>query len=238
MSKKFLRDAINLVVGKQAEEIADLLDSKKHVNEFLIAKKLNLTINQTRNILYKLSEKGFVSFLRKKDRRKGWYTYFWRIETIKTLEFLMDVIHKKIEQIDYQIKSRETKDFYVCEKCGIEFNEENALLHNFTCSECGSVFSAKDNSKLIRELKKQKEKLQEELSLVEQEYKQEKEKEDKKKEKEIKKEEAIRKKALKKARKKREALKKKKKTKRKPRRIIRKKTKKVSKKKFKKKKRR
>ena len=74
MLKKFLKEVIVIVVGKQAEEIADLLDSSKHVNEFSIAKKLDITINQTRNILYKIADKGLVSSIRKKDKKKGWYT--------------------------------------------------------------------------------------------------------------------------------------------------------------------
>jgi len=73
MLKDLLKEVVAIVAGKQAEEIADILDSKKHVNEFLIAKKLGITINQTRNILYKLSDFGLVSFIRKKDKRKGWY---------------------------------------------------------------------------------------------------------------------------------------------------------------------
>ena len=51
-------------------EIVDLLYGKANVNEFLIAKKLNVTINQARNILYKLGDEGLVSFIRKKDKKK------------------------------------------------------------------------------------------------------------------------------------------------------------------------
>ena len=98
-----------IVAGKQAEELADLLDSKKHVNEFVIAKKLDITINQTRNILYKISNYGLVSFIRKKDKRKGWYTYFWKIEILKSLEFLRGILIKRIDQISYQVKSKTTK---------------------------------------------------------------------------------------------------------------------------------
>ena len=42
MLSKFLKEVVVILVGKQSEPIADLLDSKKHVNEFLIAKKLGL----------------------------------------------------------------------------------------------------------------------------------------------------------------------------------------------------
>src|SRR3990167_1703188 len=111
MLAKFLKDVVVILVGKQAEPIADLLDSKKHVNEFLIAKKLGLTINQTRNILYKIADHGLVSSVRKKDKRKGWYTYFWKLENLKVLEFLKNILTKKIDNIANQIRSRETKVF-------------------------------------------------------------------------------------------------------------------------------
>ena len=187
MLKKLLEEVVVLVVGKQAEEIANLLDSKKHVNEFLIAKKLDITINQTRNILYKISDHGLVSSIRKKDKRKGWYTYFWKIEILKSLEFLKNTLKKRIDQYEHQIKSRETKEFYVCETCNIEFNEENALIHDFTCMECGKIFIKRDNTKILKEFKKHLDRLKKELAVVDEEISKEEEKEEKRKEKEAKK---------------------------------------------------
>ncbi|MFA5071845.1 MAG: hypothetical protein WC511_05805 [Candidatus Pacearchaeota archaeon] len=190
MLQKFLKDAISSVVGKPADEVVDLLDGKKYTNEFLIAKKLDLTINQTRNILYKVSDFGLVSFIRKKDKRKGWYTYFWKIEIIKCLEFLKSTIQKKIEQIKFQIKSRETKEFYTCEPCNIEFTEESALVHNFVCNECGSIVTRKDNSPVIKEYTKELDKLNKELAIVDEDLNSEKEKTEKTKVRFLKKEEA------------------------------------------------
>jgi transcription factor E len=79
MQTKLLSEVVNEIAGKQASDILNLLIGKKDVNEFLIAKKLKLTINQVRNILYKLSNFNLVTFTRKKDKKKGWYTYFWGI---------------------------------------------------------------------------------------------------------------------------------------------------------------
>lgn len=180
-----------IVVGKQTEEIVDMLDPKNYINEFVLAKKLDLTINQTRNILYKISDYGLVSSIRKKDKRKGWYTYFWKIEALKSLEFLKNNLNKKINQFNNQIKSRETKRFYVCERCGIEVSEENALLYNFICNECGAVFTLKNNAKLIRDFKKHSERLKKDLELVNQEIKLEREKLEKRKFRELKKEAKI-----------------------------------------------
>jgi transcription factor E len=187
MLKNFLKEVISIAVGKPAEEIVDLLDTDKYVNEFIIAKKLGLTINQARNILYKISDHGLVSSIRKKDKKKGWYTYFWKIEVLKSLEFLREIVLKNINQLKNQIKSRETKRFYVCERCNIEYNEENAMLHDFTCNECGEVFSAKDNEKILKEFKRNEEKYENKLKLINNEINIEKEKLEKIKMKEIRK---------------------------------------------------
>jgi transcription factor E len=187
MLKDFLKEILVILVGKQSEEIVNLLDGDKYVNEFVIAKKINLTINQTRNILYKISDFGLVSSIRKKDKKKGWYTYFWKIEVLKSLEFLKEITAKNLTQLKNQIKSRETKRFYVCERCNVEFTEENAMLRDFTCNECGEVFSVKSNEKLLKEFKKNEEKLENKIKLIEEEIRKEKEKLDKIKQKEIKK---------------------------------------------------
>jgi transcription factor E len=191
MLNKFLKEIVTSLAGKQSEGIIDLFDGKKYVNEFIIAKKLNLTINQTRNILYKISDYGLVSFIRKKDKKKGWYTYFWKIEILKNLEFLRENLLKKMEQIQHQIASRKTKEFYVCEKCNIEFNEETALVHNFMCNECGEIMSRKDNAPAIKEYNKELYKLRKELELVDEELRIEKEKLEKSKAREMKKEEKL-----------------------------------------------
>ncbi len=187
MLKKFLIEVIISIVGKQGEGLVELLDSKKHVNEFIIAKKLDFTINQTRNLLYKISDQGLVSSIRKKDKKKGWYTYFWKIEVLKSLEFLKGILLKNINQIDHQLKSRQEKQFYVCERCSIEITEENALLHDFICDECGEVYSLKDNTLVVRDLQRARSKLAKQLKLVKEEIQKEKERLDKIKIRELKK---------------------------------------------------
>jgi transcription factor E len=227
MLDKFLKEVVTIIVGKYAEPIVDLLNNKKHVNEFLIAKKLDITINQTRNILYKLSDNGLVSSVRKKDKKKGWYTYFWKIEIIKALEFLRNTRLKQMTNMNNQIKNRESKQFYICERCNIEVNEETALLYNFTCNECGEVFTLRDNSKILKELRKNSYKLGIEIKLINEELEKENAKIEKQKMKAIKKEEKAKKKARAKKRKlakkvKKPIKKKKKKVKRKVKKKIRK----------------
>lgn len=167
--REFLREAISIAVGKSSEQISDLLYNKDHINEFLIAKKLELTINQTRNLLYKISDYGLVSSIRKKDKKKGWYTYFWRINVIRTLEFLKGILNNYIENLENQIKSREEKQFYECKNCKKEFNEENSLHYDFQCTECGRILTLKNNKNILKEYKKELLDIQRKVSKINEE---------------------------------------------------------------------
>jgi len=180
MQINFLKKVVENTAGLDAVRIVDLLFGKKDVNEFLIAKKLNLTINQTRNLLYRLSNLGIINSIRKKDKRKGWYIYFWTFNVLKSLEVLRDTISNEINELKNQLISKKQKRFYKCKTCGREVNEESALLTDFICGECGEVYDLADNTQMIQESAKQIEKLQKELNSINSEINEEYGKKDKK----------------------------------------------------------
>lgn len=155
MLEKFLKEYVSIVAGSGTDKIVDVLFNKKNVNEFLIAKKLNLTINQTRNILYKLADSGLVRFMRKKDLKSGgWYTYFWTLDEYKCLVNYRASINNEISIQENVLTARKTKQFYICKNCNIEVSDEHALLNEFTCAECGEVYSLKDPIEGIKEIEK------------------------------------------------------------------------------------
>lgn len=198
MQIKLLNEILSNVIGKQAGEIVNLLVGKKNVNEFIIAKKLKLTINQVRNILYKLSDAGLISFTRKKDKRKGWYTYFWTLNVGKSLELLASNVNRELDNLRNQLKNRESKRFYFCNTCKTEVNEETALLHNFTCEECGEVYQLQTDRKIINDLVAKIKRLEASLAVIEDELSKIEVKESKKKHKLEKKLSKIKKKSVKK----------------------------------------
>ncbi len=187
MQIKFLKLIIEHLAGKQAVPIVDLLATKKDVNEFLIAKKLDLTINQTRNILYRLSDFGLVSFIRKKDKRKGWYIYFWTLNVHESLNLLWKKLNQELSQLNSQLKCRKEKRYYNCNTCCVEVTEEVALLNNFTCPECEEVYELSENEKIIKKIERGISKLEREIKFVSEERDKEGEKIQKKKAKKIKK---------------------------------------------------
>jgi len=172
------------------ERLARDKQSRTYLARSLIAKKMKLTINQTRNILYKLGDEGLVGFIRKKDSKKGgWYTYFWTLNPEKGMMRYKESLLKNMETINNQIKSKRTERFFFSPNCSIEFNEETALLNEYTCPECGEILQLKDNSKEIVVLEKEIIKLNGLLAGVDAEIKLIQEKDEKIKFKKIKVEE-------------------------------------------------
>ncbi len=163
---RLLQGLVEELAGVGASVIVEILYNKKDVNEFNIAKRMNLTINQVRNILYKLSADGLVSFIRKKDKRKGWYIYYWTLGSEKCLVKLEQALMKKIADLNALLRSRETKRFYVCKPCGIEVSEEKALEHGFSCEECAEVYELADNTPSIRDTKAKITKTEKDLQMI------------------------------------------------------------------------
>lgn len=153
MQENLIKEIVISIIDKIGEKIVDILYKKKNVNEFLISKKLNLTINQTRNLLYKLLDKGLVSFIRKKDRKKGgWYTYFWTLNTRRSLELLKDQQFQKMRLLEEELKKRKIDRFYYCPATDSEYSEQEALENNFISPETGEVLQLKDNKQYIDQL--------------------------------------------------------------------------------------
>ena len=207
MQEKLLSDLVEKLAGENSGLIVGILFNKKNVNEFLIAKRMELTINQVRNILYKLSNFGLVSFIRKKDNRKGWYIYYWTLNTEKSLAMIEKSLKDKIDSLEKSLNSRETERFFICKSCGIEVTEEKALEMGFSCEECAEIYELAENTKNIKDLKSKKTKIKNELETIKTELdkvreklRKKKERANKKEEKELEKEKARKKEERKKAR--------------------------------------
>lgn len=189
MQVKLLHDLIEEMTGPGNGRIVEILFGKRDVNEFSISKKMELTINQVRNILYKLSADGLVSFNRKKDKRKGWYIYYWTLDTEKCLAKLEQSLLQKIVNLKGVLKNRETLRYYVCKSCNIEVTEDKALDGGFLCDECAEVYELSDNSGPIKETTLHIARVEKQLKLIQDELSNVREKEKKKRGRIVKKEE-------------------------------------------------
>ena len=117
----------------------------------------------TRNMLYRLYDSNLVSFIRKKDKKKGWYIYYWTFNTKNIKHILKDIKKKKLERLKERLNREKGVDFYTCGNGCIRLDFEQATDFEFKCPECGSLLNLEDNSKKIEEIKKEIAKLEKEL---------------------------------------------------------------------------
>ncbi|MEM2933252.1 MAG: hypothetical protein QW622_03560 [Candidatus Pacearchaeota archaeon] len=166
-----LKELVSKIAGKSSEPIVDVLFNKSNVNEFKIADNLKLTINQTRNILYRISNFGILDFTRKKEKRKGkgWYTYFWTLNVVKALEVYGKIKMKELELLEQILKSHQMKQFYTCSQDKIEMSEETAMQHSFMCPECGLLLQPIAKEKKLKEINSKIENVKNSLQAVKEE---------------------------------------------------------------------
>ncbi|MBU0760620.1 MAG: hypothetical protein KJ600_03480 [Nanoarchaeota archaeon] len=208
--KKLLKKIITDYAGPDAEKLVDFLYKKQNVNEFAIAKKLEMTINQTRNMLYKLADSGLVQFIRKKDKKKGgWYTYFWTLKAKRSVIKYKEKIANEIEVLKNNLQRLQREQHFFCKNCELEYSEENALTNDYTCPECGETLEMKDTTKINIQIESQTKRLKDTLERIEKEISLIEEKELKTKEKRIKGEQKEKEEERKRRRKEREKEKKK-----------------------------
>lgn len=186
---KFIVELVEEVAGKESVSLVNLMSSKP-VSEFKLADKLKDTVNRIRNHLYKLNSHNLVDFIRKKDRRKGWYIYYWAFDKNKAMGLVLSLKKKKIENLKNQLQREKECDYFVCKADGTRLAQEEAMEQNFRCPECADLLTRDENAKRIDRVKREINKLETEILEINDIL-------NKEREKELKKEERARKRARK-----------------------------------------
>ena len=156
-------DFIVELVGTDIIPLIRLLKNKKNVSEFKLADMMNITVNQTRNMLYRLYNHNLVTFTRKKDKRKGWYIYYWTLDMNSLKNELLAFKRRKLAEFKARLDKETESSHLVCPAGCTRMNMEIALEHNFTCPECGQVMQEQNNNRTIDNLKARISELEEEL---------------------------------------------------------------------------
>lgn len=166
-----INELITEIAGAETVKLVDFLRDKVHVSEFKIANVLNISVNQVRNLLYRLDEHNLVSFIRKKDKKKGWYEYYWTVDLVKAKNAIVERKREKIATIRKTLKDEQVKQYYYCPNGCMRVNPEEALELQFKCPECDAIFKQEDvavrQEKMHMELKKLQTDLQEATTAVE-----------------------------------------------------------------------
>lgn len=164
--QKQIEEAITEISSKEGFKVYKLLKGKENVNEFLIAEKLKITINQIRNIIYKFEKYDLVSSTRKKDRKKGWYIYFFTPNKKQIEELVINLKKDRIKIFKERLDRELNHEYYSCPNKCIRMTLENAMENNFMCHECGSLLGPENKEKNIKRIKKEIKIIDDELKKI------------------------------------------------------------------------
>ena len=158
-----IEDVVSKVAGEDVVRLIKALKNKKNVSEFTLADSIKKEINLTRNMLYRLYDSSLVSFIRKKDKKKGWYIYYWTFNTDRIKYLAKQIKKQRLEQLRERLEREKSSSFFTCKNQCIRLNFEQATDFEFKCPECGELLDQVDNTQKKAELEKEINKLEKEL---------------------------------------------------------------------------
>jgi len=156
ISNNIIDYVIKEVAGERAIELVSYLKNKKNISEFKIADVLKKDIKEIRTTLYLLVNHNVVSSIRKKDKKKGWYIYYWTLNTDQIKYLFKNLKVKKLETLKERLEREKSSLFFVCENKCIRLNFDQAIEFEFKCPECGLLMNQENNKEIIEGLEKEK----------------------------------------------------------------------------------
>ena len=155
------------ISGEEGLILYKLLKMKNNVSEFILADKLKKSINQVRNLLYKFDVYNLITSTRKKDRKKGWYVYYWTFVEQRAKDAIVLIKKQELTKLKSQVEREKSYNFFMCPKKCIRLTYETAMENQFQCLECGSILMPENNTKTIKNLEKEINDLEKEIQKYE-----------------------------------------------------------------------
>lgn len=155
LTNKLVHEIVCQVVGEDVVPVVEYLKEKKNISEFRIAESLNEEVNRIRNMLYRLHTHNLVTYIRKKDKLKGWYISYWTLNPRAALTIQTKIHIAQIEGLKERLKREEDNlnGFFICPNLCSRLNLDSGLEYEFKCPECGTLMKQQDNQKTIERLK-------------------------------------------------------------------------------------
>jgi len=163
ISNKIIEDVVSEVAGEDVIPLVNVLKNKKNVSEFKLAEYVKKEVNAVRNMLYRLYDVNLVSFVRKKDKKKGWYIYYWTFDTKKIKYLLTSLKKKKIIKLKERLEREKANKFDSCKSQCVRLDFDQAMNFEFKCPECGELINQENNFEEIKKIEKDIKTLEAEL---------------------------------------------------------------------------
>jgi transcription factor E len=163
LTNKVVEQVVLATAGEDVIPLVAALKNKKNYSEFKLAENLKIEVNQVRNMLYRLLKHNLVSFIRRKDKRKGWYIYYWTFRLKQIKNVMKQLKKQRIEKLRDRLLREKNEQFFTCRRRCMRMNFEKASDFLFKCPECGKLLEQEDNSEKIEAIEKEIKGLEREL---------------------------------------------------------------------------
>ncbi|ACV48442.1 MULTISPECIES: transcription factor [Halomicrobium] len=130
-----------------------------------LAEELGLELNDVRRALFILYENDLASYRRLRDEDSGWLTYLWTFKYENIPEKLEEEMHRLLDALEDRESYERDNEFYLCERCGIRFEFDEAMEFGFQCPECGDQVESMENTRLVDAMDERIAKLRDELNV-------------------------------------------------------------------------
>lgn len=161
--KNIKEEIILEVSGEEGLDIVKYLEGKENISEFIIAEELKIEIHKTRTILYRLMDFNLATFIRKKDKDKGWYICYWTFHKEMINHTYYKLKQEKLDKLYERLTKEEGSQFFMCRNACTRMDFEKAVDFEFKCPECGELMNQQDNSRTIEFLRTRIDELQKEI---------------------------------------------------------------------------
>lgn len=170
LPERFVEELVGELIGSDAISLVRLMLDKDYISEFKLAEKLKISVNPVRNMLYRLQNHNLVDFIRKKDKKKGWYIYYWLFDLNLAKKLIKEIKENKLVYLKKRLEHEKEEAYYKCPNNCIRLNNINAMEHNFRCDECGEILAVEDIKKSSELIKKEIKQLEEDLQELSKEF--------------------------------------------------------------------
>ncbi len=166
LTNKIIESVVAEVAGDDVLPLVKYLKGRKNVSEFKLASSIKKEINATRNMLYRLYENNLVSFIRKKDKKKGWYIYYWTFNLKRIKDLVKNLKKERLEKLKARLEREKKGNFFLCPNKCIRLNFEQATEFEFKCPECGTLMVQEDNKERIKKIEVEIKELEREVKKI------------------------------------------------------------------------
>jgi transcription initiation factor TFIIE subunit alpha len=154
ITNNLIHNVVEETIGKDAIAIVSYLKDRKNISDFKIAESTDMNIQVVRNLLYRLNSLNMVTYIRKKDRLKGWYISYFTFNKKAIKDVMEKVRREKLDKFKERLENEENgKLFFICSNLCARLGIDEAMYFDFKCPECGRLLTQQDNQKTKEHLK-------------------------------------------------------------------------------------